>query len=99
MKEPPTGELYAGEPPVQFGGREGGSLPDPYHKGLTYAAVEFKSSRLNVTFPPLQGEGEGGDGLASVRARHTHPPPNLPLEGGGAKPFAAFRRLTVWWRL
>ena len=29
--------------------------------------------------PPLQGEGRGGDGSFTV----THPPPNLPLEGGG----------------
>jgi len=30
MRKPPTGEPYAGEPPVRFGGRGGASLPDPY---------------------------------------------------------------------
>jgi len=51
MKEPPTGELYAGEPPVQFGGREGGSLPDPYHRGSTVTAVG------HVPSSSFQGEG------------------------------------------
>src|SRR6476620_6276718 len=30
MKKPPTGEPYAGKPPVRFGGRGGASHPDPY---------------------------------------------------------------------
>jgi len=30
MKKPPTGEPYAGKPPVRFGGRGGESLPYPY---------------------------------------------------------------------
>src|SRR5271157_4042233 len=30
MKNPPTGEPYAGQPPVRFGGRGGESLPYPY---------------------------------------------------------------------
>src|SRR6266581_9454177 len=30
MKQPPTGEPCAGEPPARFGGRGGASLPDPY---------------------------------------------------------------------
>ena len=30
MRKPPTGEPYAGKPPVRFGGRGGASLPDPY---------------------------------------------------------------------
>ncbi|MGL1834347.1 efflux RND transporter permease subunit [Rhodocyclaceae bacterium SMB388] len=32
--------------------------------------------------PPLQGEGRGGDGSSAAQGR-THPPPVLPLEGGG----------------
>ena len=37
--------------------------------------------------PPLHGVGRGGDGGDSVRSSiHSHPPPNLPLEGGGTKP-------------
>ena len=30
MKQPPTGEPYAGKPLVRFGGRGGATLPDPY---------------------------------------------------------------------
>lgn len=37
-----------------------------------------------VLFPPLQGKGEGGDGFLS-QVTEPHPPPNLQLEGGGAK--------------
>ena len=36
---------------------------------------------LAQNLPPLQGEGRGGDGLSA--AVHTHPPPSLPLDGGG----------------
>ena len=32
--------------------------------------------------PPLQGEGRGGDGVITPSSK-THPPPSLPLEGGG----------------
>src|SRR5512133_1008735 len=39
--------------------------------------------------PPLQGEGRGGDGVdCGIPAGHeqgAHPPPSLPLEGGGVK--------------
>ncbi|MDD2742666.1 MAG: class I SAM-dependent DNA methyltransferase [Rhodocyclaceae bacterium] len=47
------------------------------------------------SLPPLQGEGRGGDGSNSNQASETHPPPNLPLEGGGVKAAiaAAARRL------
>ncbi len=30
MRKPPTGELCAGEPHAQFGGRGGETLSDPY---------------------------------------------------------------------
>jgi hypothetical protein len=33
MRKPPTGEPYAGKPPVRFGGRGGDTLPDPYRLG------------------------------------------------------------------
>ncbi len=42
-----------------------------------------------VHLPPLQGEGWGGDGFGTAEKRtyflthKPHPPPNLPLEGGG----------------
>ena len=58
---------------------------------LIAAATTF--SRVGMKLPPLyvpqgryplgQGEGRGGDGLNGGRPE-THPPPNLPLEGGGA---------------
>jgi betaine-aldehyde dehydrogenase len=32
MRKPPTGEPYAGKPPVRFGRRGGESLPDPYRR-------------------------------------------------------------------
>ncbi|CAL93989.1 dihydrolipoyllysine-residue acetyltransferase [Azoarcus olearius] len=38
--------------------------------------------------PPLQGEGRGGDGVKPA-SNVPHPPPSLPLEGGGAKTAAA----------
>src|SRR5713226_9287289 len=34
MKQPPTGEPCAGEPPARFGGRGGESLSDPYQQSL-----------------------------------------------------------------
>ncbi|THF64296.1 dihydrolipoyllysine-residue acetyltransferase [Pseudothauera rhizosphaerae] len=37
-----------------------------------------------ASLPPLQGEGRGGDG-SKPAADLPHPPPSLPLEGGGAK--------------
>jgi thymidylate synthase len=36
-----------------------------------------------VGLPPLQGEGGGGDGV--LKSTENHPPPNLPLEGGGTR--------------
>jgi multidrug efflux pump subunit AcrB len=40
-----------------------------------------------AALPPLQGEGWGGDGVSrsapDSRPSHPHPPPVLPLEGGG----------------
>ncbi|HBG07934.1 MAG TPA: hypothetical protein DDY22_20865 [Geobacter sp.] len=35
-----------------------------------------------LKLPPLQGEGGGGDGVVPAQ-KHPHPPPDLPLEGGG----------------
>jgi hypothetical protein len=34
MRTPPTGEPYAGKPPVRFGGRGGESLPYPYQGNI-----------------------------------------------------------------
>ncbi len=47
------------------------------------------------SLPPLQGEGGGGDGSMVSAQAETHPPPSLPLEGGGvtANIATAARRL------
>jgi 5-oxoprolinase (ATP-hydrolysing) len=37
---------------------------------------------IELQLPPLQGEGGGGDGVR-FSGDETHPPPSLPLEGGG----------------
>jgi PfaB family protein len=43
----------------------------------------------SISLPPLQGEGRGGDGvdcgISANRQNRPHPPPNLPLEGGGTE--------------
>jgi two-component system sensor histidine kinase/response regulator len=41
------------------------------------------STATATKLPPLQGEGEGGDGAVSAAKLIPHPPANLPLEGGG----------------
>jgi len=46
---------------------------------LVIAAISDHS----IALPPLQGEGQGGDGSDDESGAETHPPPNLPLEGGG----------------
>ena len=67
---------------------ESGSAPPSPPRGEGISA--------NLVFPPLQGEGEacpersrrGGDGADCDRRDrpcNPHPPPSLPLEGGGVK--------------
>jgi pyruvate dehydrogenase E2 component (dihydrolipoamide acetyltransferase) len=51
-------------------------------------SVLIKVETAGAESPPLQGEGQGGDGSQPASGK-THPPPSLPLEGGGAKPPAA----------
>jgi exodeoxyribonuclease V beta subunit len=51
----------------------------PKNSGI--ALIEGRKDFL----PPFQREGRGGDGLAVESTNGTHPPPNLPLEGGGTK--------------
>jgi hypothetical protein len=59
----------------------------PLHMEMQGAGLEVLNNRISVDLPlkklpPLQGEGWGGDGVCSG-AKTTHPPPDLPLEGGG----------------
>jgi ATP-dependent helicase HrpA len=42
-------------------------------------------------------KGRGGEGMGSLAGAETHPPPNLPLEGGGvASGGALYQNLTTW---
>jgi hypothetical protein len=50
--------------------------------GLRY--LRRLQSPANKNLPPLQGEGWGGDGL-NPAPKQSHPPPDLPLEGGGTR--------------
>src|SRR5271169_4382511 len=45
MWKPTTGEPCAGKPPARFGGRGGESLPYPYHKAPSGAAISARKSR------------------------------------------------------
>jgi pyruvate dehydrogenase E2 component (dihydrolipoamide acetyltransferase) len=65
---------------VQLGSKVG--------EGTVLIKVETGASAPATASPPLQGEGQGGDGSNAQRSP-THPPPSLPLEGGGAKAPAA----------
>ena len=52
----------------------------------TLRGTLFVANHLDICgkqyLPPFQGEVRGGDGVKTV-ARQPHPPPDLPLEGGG----------------
>src|SRR5208282_692352 len=48
MKKPPTGEPYAGKPPVRFGGRgRRKPIPTPISSSLTFPAVHQRSSNVS----------------------------------------------------
>jgi nucleoside-diphosphate-sugar epimerase len=61
MRKPPTGELCAGEPHAQFGGRGGETLSDPYHLDDSVDAI-IRAVDRRQTLPPeatfLIGEPE-----------------------------------------
>src|SRR5690606_8457289 len=63
---------------------------DKVSQGTVMIKVESAGASAGavVGSPPVQGEGQGGDGVQPASGK-THPPPSLPLEGGGAKPAAA----------
>ena len=72
-----------------------GRLTGAQHEGCLSIAPD-------LPLPPLQGEGRGGDGVR-MRVEPTwpatpHPPPNLPLEGGGVTPLdaASYPRPAGW---
>ena len=58
---PPTGEPYAGDPPVRFGGRGSCGSPYPYPggAGAPAHALRRKDPILNFFTAPLLGGGEG----------------------------------------
>ncbi len=64
------------------------SQPDnlPCHIPVAVGLVGADGSGVVLhLLPPVQGEGRGGDGAISsaFNRNQPHPPPNLPLEGGG----------------
>ena len=48
MRKPPTGELCAGEPHAQFGGRGGETLSDPYPRQTALCDGEPSNTKLAV---------------------------------------------------
>ena len=51
MRKPPTGELCAGEPHAQFGGRGGETLSDPYqHLFLIHDGARYHTSQATQQF-------------------------------------------------
>jgi DNA polymerase-1 len=63
-----------------------------------YTRYEFRTwlRELDAPLPPFQGEGRGGDGLADGEKFSTHPPPSLPLEGGGVLIPVAYETVLNW---
>ncbi|MGB4062997.1 MAG: hypothetical protein WBK19_04150 [Azonexus sp.] len=89
------------KPPAGFGSRaayRGDKLTKRVFEEILhggYIAQEIAlPSEYEVNLPPLQGEGRGGDG--ANEASNTHPPPNLPLEGGGVATMKADIRCYVY---
>ena len=56
MKKPPTGEPYAGKPPVRFGGRgRRKPIPTPIEKGGVFSECGIKSNPLqSKIFIPMR---------------------------------------------
>jgi len=46
MRKPTTGEPYAGEPHVRFGGRGGESLPYPYQPAGSISRIAAEATKL-----------------------------------------------------
>jgi hypothetical protein len=65
MRKPPTGELCAGEPHAQFGGRGGETLSDPYQ-----LAIVGKGSPH--VYPLYSALGESGQRPMSDHDRFQH---------------------------
>jgi sporulation protein YlmC with PRC-barrel domain len=55
MKKPPTGEPYAGKPPVRFAGRGEETLPDPYLKGTTMATSTVHPNHQLISSEDVEG--------------------------------------------
>ena len=84
-----TGEPYAGEPHVRFGGREGESLPYPYHPpGRTSWTPAFAGMTKQAGF-----KREGADHASSLRdGRGLTRRGSLDPGGEGLDPLARLRR-------
>src|SRR5262249_33862365 len=76
MKKLPTGEPYAGKPPVRFGGRGGSTLPDPYRASINVQRPRRKPGREKSQYLVAGGDrrlSRGIDEMLSddaVRARY-----------------------------
>src|SRR5687768_13839538 len=67
MKKPPTGEPYAGEPPVRFGGR-GGHKPFPTPIMRRFSDVESRhGSRVSLRSPGMTVRESGAGARVSLR--------------------------------
>ena len=89
------------KPPAGFGSRaayRGDKLTKRVFEEILHggyiAQIIAPPSEHQVTLPPLQGEGQGGDGSNSLAT--PHPPPSLPLEGGGVATMKADIRCYVY---
>lgn len=70
-----------------------------FAEDLVEASYCYEVLPLDPQLPPLQGEGRGGDGVTGMSdgTRHlpTHPPPSLPLEGGGEEAYRAHQAAPI----
>ncbi|PTD97258.1 dihydrolipoyllysine-residue acetyltransferase [Pseudothauera lacus] len=70
------------------------AVGDKVSEGSVMIKVEAAGAVAAAGSPPLQGEGQGGDGSQPTSGK-THPPPSLPLEGGGAAAAGGVVEVTV----
>ena len=69
MRKQPTGEPYAGDPHVRFGGRGGESLPYPYRAGSRNLGQGKLQEKPGRRFPRHSGREAGSQGRESQRRR------------------------------
>jgi hypothetical protein len=85
MRKQPTGEPYAGEPHVRFGGRGGASLPYPYQAPSTSRITARSRSQCPCGWGAIEFAEGSGLGAGSGLPRRDL----LYLEADDGAPFAA----------